>query len=72
MVTKSLGKNSARKLLKHLLKKYGRPGVIVTDHLSSYRAALTEIGCQDKQQTGQWMNNRAENGHLVFYDGNGL
>ena len=51
VITKKRDKRAARKLLKNLLKKYGRPSVIVTDRLSSYRAALSEIGCQDKQQT---------------------
>ena len=39
---------------------------IVTDKLRSYGAALKEIGNADRQETGRWVNNRAENSHLPF------
>jgi len=29
-------------------------------------AALKEIGDADRQETGRWLNNRAENSHLPF------
>ena len=48
------------------MRKHGRPEVIVTDLLRSYGAALKEIGAADKQETGRWLNNRAENSHLPF------
>ena len=48
------------------MKKHGRAGVLVTDKLRSYRAALKEIGAADRQETGRWLNNRAENSHLPF------
>jgi len=48
------------------MKRYGRPEQIVTDKLRSYGAAMKEIGNADRQQTGRWMNNRAENSHLPF------
>ena len=38
----------------------------VTDKLRSYGAALKEIGAGDRQETGRWLNNRAENSHLLF------
>ena len=48
------------------MKRYGRPQAIVTDRLRSYGAAMKDIGNADKQETGRWMNNRAENSHLPF------
>jgi putative transposase len=34
--------------------------------LRSYGAALRELGIRDRQETGRWANNRAENSHLPF------
>jgi putative transposase len=48
------------------MKRHGRPHVLVTDKLRSYGAAMKDIGNADKQETGRWMNNRAENSHLPF------
>ncbi len=48
------------------MKRYGRPEVIVTDRLRSYRAASREIGNESRQVTGRWLNNRAENSHQPF------
>lgn len=48
------------------MKRHGRPHILVTDRLRSYGAALKEIGAVDRQETGRWMNNRAENSHLPF------
>ena len=48
------------------MKRYGRPEVIVTDHLRSNRAAMREIGNEARQVTGRWLNNRAENSHQPF------
>ena len=39
---------------------------LVTDKFSSYGAAMKDIGNANKQETGHWMNNRAENSHLPF------
>ncbi len=66
IVTKRRDKKSALKLLKKLLKRYSRPKSIVTDRLRSYRAAMNELGCADKQDVRKWENNRAENSHLPF------
>ena len=65
-VTKTRDKRAALKFLKKAMRKHGQPEVIVTDKLRSYGAALKEIGAGDRQETGRWMNNRAENSHLPF------
>src|SRR5210317_1714478 len=48
------------------MRKHGCPEVMVTDLLRSYGAALKEIGFEHRQETGRWLNNRAENSHLPF------
>ena len=65
-VTKRRDKKAALKFLKKAMRKHGRPEVVVTDRLRSYGAALREIGAEDRQETGRWLNNRAENSHLPF------
>ena len=49
-----------------MLHCFGPPHVIVTDLLRSYGAAMKVIGNADRQETGRWKNNRAENSHLPF------
>ena len=65
-VTKTRDKKAALKFLKKTMHKHGRPEVIVTDRLRSHGAALKEIGAADRQETGRWLNNRAENSQLPF------
>ena len=65
-VTKTRDKKAALKFLRKAMRKHGKPGAIVTDKLRSYGAALKEIGALDRQETGRWINNRAENSHLPF------
>ncbi len=65
-VTKTRDKKAALKFLEKLLKRHGRVDEIVTDRLRSYGAALGELGIRDRQQTGRWANNRAENSHQPF------
>ena len=65
-VTGTRDKKAALNFLRKAMRKYGRPGVIVTNRLRSYGAALREIGAAARQETGQWANNRAENSHLPF------
>ena len=65
-VTKTRDKKAALKFLKKSMKRFGRPHILVTDKLRSYGAALKEIGASDRQETGRWLNNRAENSHLPF------
>ncbi len=65
-VTKKRDRKAALRFLKRTMKRYGRPKVIVTDRLRSYRAAMREIGNEAHQETGRWLNNRAENSHQPF------
>jgi len=65
-VTRRRDRKAALKFLRKAMRKHGRPEVIVTDRLRSYGAALREIGAADRQETGRWLNNRAENSHLPF------
>ena len=65
-VTKRRDRKEALKFIRKLMKRYGQPKVIVTDKLRSYGAAMKQIGNADKQKTGRWLNNRAENSHLPF------
>ncbi len=65
-VTKTRDRKAAMKFLKRSMKRYGRPETIVTDRLRSYGAALKEIGAAGRQESGRWLNNRAENSHRPF------
>lgn len=65
-VSKRRDRNAAHKSLKKSMKRYGNPKVIVTDKLRSYGAAMKIIGNAERQETGRWLNNRAENSHLPF------
>jgi putative transposase len=64
--TKRRDRKAALKFLRRAMKRYGRPKVIVTDRLRSYRAALNVIGNVAEQECGRWINNRAENSHQPF------
>ena len=64
--TKTRDKAAALKFLKKMMKRHGMPKVIVTDKLRSYGAAMKEIGNAGIQETGHWLNNRAENSHQPF------
>ena len=66
IVTKKRYKRAALKLLRKLMRRYGRPETIVTDKLKSYGAAMKEIGNVKRQEVGRHLNNRAENSHLPF------
>jgi len=65
-VTKRRNRKAALRFLRKAMKRYGRPEVVVTDRLRSYRAAMREIGNEARQVTGRWLNNRAENSHQPF------
>ena len=65
-VTKKRDRNAALRFLRKAMKRYGRPEVVVTDRLRSYRAAMKVIGNAERQETGRWLNNRAENSHQPF------
>jgi putative transposase len=66
VVTAKRDKAAALKLLKRIMKRYGRPRKIVTDGLCSYPAAMKEIGNADRHEVGRRLNNRAENSHQPF------
>jgi len=65
-VTKRRNRAAALRFLRKAMKRHGQPKVIVTDRLKSYRAAMNVVGNADRQETGRWLNNRAENSHLPF------
>ena len=65
-VTRTRDKAAALTFMRKALKRHGSPERITTDGLRSYRAAMTELGCEDKQEIGRWANNRVENSHLPF------
>ena len=65
-VTKTRDKAAALTFMKKALKRHGRVDAITTDGLRSYKAALKDLGCAEKQEVGRWANNRAENAHLSF------
>jgi putative transposase len=64
--SKRRDRKAAPKFLKRTMKRYGRPGTIVTDRLRSYGAAMQAIGNVERQESGRWFNNRAENSHQPF------
>ncbi|HEY2708527.1 MAG TPA: IS6 family transposase [Caulobacteraceae bacterium] len=62
VATKTRDRKAALKLLKRLIKRYGRPRQIVTDRLRAYGAAMREIGLDRRHHhKGRHINNRAEN-----------
>ena len=65
-VTKTRDKKAALKFLRKAMRRHGKPDCIVTDNLRTYGAALKEVGADARQETGRWLNNRAENSHLPF------
>jgi len=65
-VTKRRDRKATLKFLKKTMKRYGPPEIVVTDKLRSYGAAMKIIGNVDRQETGRWLNNRAETSHLSF------
>ena len=64
--TRTRDKKSALKFLKKTMKNYGRDDEIVTQLLRSFGAVLRELRYYDRQETGRWLNNRAENSHQPF------
>ncbi len=65
-VTKRRDRKAALKFIRKSMKRYGHPHMLVTDKLRSYGAAMKDIGNAERQETGRWQNNRAENSHLPF------
>ena len=64
--TKHRDRKAALAFLKCAMKRHGRPKIIVTDRLKSYRAAMNLSGNAAYQECGRWLNNRAENSHQPF------
>jgi len=62
-VTRRLDRKAALKFIRKSMKRCGKAEVIVTDKLRSYGAAMKVIGNAPEQETGRWLNNRAENSH---------
>ncbi|WP_126174546.1 IS6 family transposase [Altericroceibacterium xinjiangense] len=65
-VTRARDKAAALRFMRKTLKRHGKVEAITTDGLRSYKAAMVELGCEAKQETGRWANNRVENSHLPF------
>ena len=65
-LTKSRDRQAALRFFRKAMKRYGRPKKVVTDKLGSYRAVLRGSGAVGFQETGPWLNNRAENSHQPF------
>ncbi|QCO57263.1 IS6 family transposase (plasmid) [Pseudorhodobacter turbinis] len=65
-VTKRRDRKAALKFLSKTMKRHGRAHIFVTDKLRSYGAAMKVIGSTEKQETGRWLNNWAENSHQPF------
>ena len=59
-------RQAALKFLRKTMKRFGKPHVIVTDLLRSYGGATKVIVNANRQATGRWKNNRADNFHLPF------
>jgi transposase-like protein len=57
-VTKERDKAAALKFLKKLMKRHGCARVVTTDGLRSYKAAMKDLGCAEKQEVGRWANRR--------------
>ncbi len=65
-VTKRRDRSAAHRFLRKAMKRNGRPEVIMTDRHRSCGAAMNAIGNASRQQTGRWLNNRAENFRQPF------
>ena len=65
-VTKTRDKAAALLFVRKALKRNWSVRTITTDGLRSYKAAMNELGCVEKQEVGRWANNRVENSHLPF------
>ena len=61
--TKERDKKAAVKFMKKLMKRHGCAKTITTDSLRSYGAAMKELGIADRQESGRYANNQAENSH---------
>ena len=65
-VTKRRNRQAALKFLRKIIKHHGPSQTIITDKLASYKAAMRQLGKQNKQDTTKLHNNQAENSHQPF------
>jgi putative transposase len=65
-VTKRRNRQAALKFLRKIMKRHGPSQTIITDKLRSYKAAMKQLGNQNKQDTTKHHNNQAENSHQPF------
>ena len=65
-ITKRRDCKAALKFFRKSMKRYDRPDILVIDKLQSYGAAMKDVGNVERQETGRWLNNCAENSHLPF------
>jgi putative transposase len=65
-VTKRRDRKTALKFFRETMKRHGNPHSLVTHKLRSYGAAMKVVGNADKQETGRWLNDLAENSHQPF------
>jgi transposase-like protein len=61
-------RRAALKFFKKSMKRHGRSHVLVNNKLRSYGAVINEIGNGHRQETGRWLNNRAED-YTCRFDG---
>ncbi len=54
---------AVKRLMRKLLKRHGRPRVMMTDKLRSYAAANTALGQGIEHRQHEGLNNRAEDSH---------
>jgi putative transposase len=67
VATRRRDRKAALRFLKRVMKRYGRPQKVITDHWPSYGAAMKAIGNAQRQLCkGARINNRAENSHQPF------
>lgn len=66
-LAKARDKKAALTIMKVALKRHGSPETMATDGLRSYRAAMKDLGDENKQEVGRWANNRAET-HICRFD----
>lgn len=65
-VTRKRDKSAALAFMRKSLKRHGKAEKIVTDGLKSYRAAMKELGNEQRREMGRRLNNRVQNSHLPF------
>ena len=66
VATQRRDRRAALRFLQRAMQRYGRPAWIVTDRLRSSGAAMKDMGVEDCQLCGRWLNDRAENSPQPF------